>query len=112
MRKKSLDRYCIKVLRQLLLFCVTVKNDFSADILHRHKKIIVFQDCTGIIQANTEHTFAFANNVVDIIYAAVSYEFPENDIREIQQLAKDYIDGKKFELRKMMEKYHGNELKS
>ena len=31
-------------------------------------------------------------NAVDIIYAAVGYELLENDIREAEQLAKDYID--------------------
>ncbi len=48
-------------------------------------------------------------NAVDIIHAAVGYEFLENDIRETEQLAKDYIDGKKLELREIMEEYYGNE---
>ena len=48
-------------------------------------------------------------NAVDIIYAAVDYELLENDIHEAQQLAKDYIDSEKLELRELMEEYHGNE---
>lgn len=31
-------------------------------------------------------------NAVDIIHAAVGYELLENEIREAEQLAKDYID--------------------
>ena len=46
-------------------------------------------------------------NAVDIIYAAVGYELLGNDIHEVQQLAKDYIDSEKLELREMMEEYHG-----
>ena len=48
-------------------------------------------------------------NAVDIIYAAVGYELLENDIHEAEQLAKDYIDSEKLELREMMEEYHGDE---
>lgn len=48
-------------------------------------------------------------NAVDIIYAAVGYELLENNIHEAEQLAKDYIDSKKLELREMTEEYHGNE---
>ena len=40
-------------------------------------------------------------NAVDIIYAAVGYELLENDIHEAQQLAKDYIDSEKLELREL-----------
>lgn len=40
-------------------------------------------------------------NAVDIIYAAVGYELLENDIHEAEQLAKDYIDSEKLELRKI-----------
>ena len=47
-------------------------------------------------------------NAVDIIYAAVGYELLENDIHEAEQLAKDYIDSEKLELREMMEEYHGD----
>ena len=48
-------------------------------------------------------------NAVDIIHAAVGYELLENDIREAEQMAKDYIDSEKLELREMMEEYHGDE---
>ena len=48
-------------------------------------------------------------NAVDIIYAAVGYELLENDIHEAEQLAKDYIDSEKLELREIMEEYHGDE---
>lgn len=48
-------------------------------------------------------------NAVDIIHAAVGYELLENEIREAEQLAKDYIDSEKLELREMMEEYHGDE---
>lgn len=48
-------------------------------------------------------------NAVDIIYAAVGYELLENDIHEAEQLAKDYVDSEKLELREMMEEYHGDE---
>ena len=48
-------------------------------------------------------------NAVDIIYAAVGYELLENDFHEAEQLAKDYIDSEKLELREMMEEYHGDE---
>ena len=48
-------------------------------------------------------------NAVDIIYAAVGYELLENDIHEAQQLAKDYIDSEKLELREMMEEFYNNE---
>ena len=48
-------------------------------------------------------------NAVDIIYAAVGYELLENDIHEAEQLAKDYIDSEKLELREMMEEYRGDE---
>ena len=48
-------------------------------------------------------------NAVDIIYAAVGYELLEKDIHEAEQLAKDYIDSEKLELREMMEEYHGDE---
>ena len=48
-------------------------------------------------------------NAVDIIYAEVGYELLENDIHEAEQLAKDYIDSEKLELREMMEEYHGHE---
>ena len=48
-------------------------------------------------------------NAVDIIHAAVGYELLENDIHEAEQLAKDYIDSEKLELREMMEEYHGDE---
>lgn len=47
-------------------------------------------------------------NAVDIIHAAVGYELLENEIHEAEQLAKDYIDSEKLELRKMAEEYHGN----
>lgn len=40
-------------------------------------------------------------NAVDIIYAAVGYELLENDIHEAEQLAKDYIDSEKLELREL-----------
>jgi len=48
-------------------------------------------------------------NAVDIIYAAVGYELLENDIHEAEQLAKDYIDSEKLELREMMEEFKSNE---
>ncbi len=48
-------------------------------------------------------------NAVDIIYAAVGYELLENDIHEAEQLAKDYIDSEKLELREMMEEFYNNE---
>ena len=48
-------------------------------------------------------------NAVDSIYAAVGYELLENDIHEAEQMAKDYIDSEKLELREMMEEYHGDE---
>ena len=48
-------------------------------------------------------------NAVDIIYAAVGYELLENDIHEAEQLAKDYIDSEKIELREMMEEFKSNE---
>lgn len=48
-------------------------------------------------------------SAVDIIYAAVGYELLEKDIHEAKQLAKDYIDSEKLELREMMEEYHGDE---
>ena len=48
-------------------------------------------------------------NAVDIIYAAVGYELLENGIHEAEQLAKDYVDSEKLELREMMEEYHGDE---
>ena len=48
-------------------------------------------------------------NAVDIIYAAVGYELLKNVIHEAEQLAKDYIDSEKLELREMMEEYHGDE---
>ena len=40
-------------------------------------------------------------NAVDIIYAAVGYELLEKDIHEAEQLAKDYIDSEKLELREL-----------
>lgn len=48
-------------------------------------------------------------NAVDVIYAAVGYELLENDIYEAEQLAKDYIDSEKLELREMMEEFKSNE---
>ena len=48
-------------------------------------------------------------NPIDIIHAAVGYELLENEIHEAEQLAKDYIDSEKLELREMMEEYRGNE---
>lgn len=48
-------------------------------------------------------------NAVDIIHAAVGYELLGNDIHEAEQLAKDYIDSEKLELRDMAEEYHGDE---
>lgn len=48
-------------------------------------------------------------NAVDIIHAAVGYELLEHDIHEAEQLAKDYIDSEKLELRAIMEEYHGDE---
>lgn len=48
-------------------------------------------------------------NAVDVIYAAVGYELLENDIHEAEQLAKDYIDSEKLELREMMEEFTNNE---
>ena len=48
-------------------------------------------------------------NAVDIIYAAVGYELLENDIHEAEQMAKDYIDSEKLELREMMEEFYNNE---
>ena len=44
-------------------------------------------------------------NAVDIIYAAVGYELLENDIHEAEQLAKDYIDSEKLELRKLADEF-------
>ena len=48
-------------------------------------------------------------SAVDIIYVAVGYELLENYIHEAEQLAKDYIDSEKLELREMMEEYRGDE---
>lgn len=48
-------------------------------------------------------------NAVDVIYAAVGYELLENNIHEAEQLAKDYIDSEKLELREMMEEFTNNE---
>ncbi len=48
-------------------------------------------------------------NPVDIFHAAVGYELLEHEIHEAEQLAKDYIDSEKLELREMMEEYYSNE---
>lgn len=48
-------------------------------------------------------------NTVDIIHAAVGYELLENDIHEAEQLAKDYIDSEKLELREMIDEYTRDE---